>query len=57
MHFILGLIVGAIAGAVSSYLFLRANPQKAAVVASAVTAVTAADKAVSPVVSDIKKAL
>jgi hypothetical protein len=54
MHFILGLIVGAIAGTVGSYLFLRSNPQKAAVVASAVTA---ADKAVSPVVNDAKKAL
>jgi hypothetical protein len=53
MHFILGLIVGAIAGAVGSYLFLRANPQKAAVVANAVTV---ADKAASTVVSEVKKA-
>jgi hypothetical protein len=54
MHFILGLIVGAIAGTVGSYLFLRSNPQKAAVVASAVNS---ADKAATTVVDDAKKAL
>jgi hypothetical protein len=54
MHFILGLIVGAIAGAVGSYLFLRANPHKAAVVANAVNT---ADKTVKTVVDDAKKAL